>query len=168
MTNKVNSVYESILSSIETPSLVPVGPITVSSEPIDGEVEVIDDAISETEIATKIITKAKKLRKKIGDESYHYVRAIIDLAEKLLEMHPDIQIGEVDQVEESHNPNHWDDSVKRILTPDELHIFRKIRAANDVISDAGLTLHERALLDKYMREQDSFEKSRYSSMPAGN
>jgi hypothetical protein len=135
MTTKVNSVYESILSSIDTPSLVPVGPITVSTEPIDNEVEVIDDEISETEIAQKIIAKAKKLRKKIGDESYHYIRAIIDLAEKLLDMHPDIQIGEIEQVEESVEPDN--------LIPQISHVYDVLRKSSSTNAVEISKIYER-------------------------
>lgn len=117
MTSKVNSIYESILSSMSSPSLVPVGPITISSEPVecDGEdcnVEELDDNMSETEIANKIITKAKKLRKKIGEDSYHYIRSIIDLAEKLLELYPEMEISGLE--ESVDNPDHLKLSISHV------------------------------------------------------
>jgi hypothetical protein len=106
MTKNFDTLYENILSDLaSSATLTPVGPITVSTEPSDcegdcGEQETIEDEITETEIANKIIEKAKKLRKKIGEDSYHYIRSIIELAEKLLEMHPEIEV--VEPVGESH------------------------------------------------------------------
>jgi hypothetical protein len=101
MTKKFDNLFESILGDLAaSATLTPVGPITVTQEPADGDCngrgcgEAIADEVSETEIATKIIEKAIKLRKKIGEDSYHYIRSIIDLAERLLEMHPDIEIIE--------------------------------------------------------------------------
>jgi len=78
--------------------MIPVGDITVTKEyPEDTEEEPIAEDISETEIATKIIEKTKKLRKKIGQESYHYAKQIIDLAEKLLDIHPQIEIVQLEE-----------------------------------------------------------------------
>jgi hypothetical protein len=109
MTKKFNDLYESILGDLAaSATLMPVGPITVSQEPVDGEIEDcegdceedLDDEITETEIASKIITHIKKLRKQIGEDTYYRARQIQDLAEKLLEMHPEIEV--VEPVGESH------------------------------------------------------------------
>ncbi len=103
--SKFDRVLESLLSGME-PALVPVGEIEISTEPMDcGEegCEEIQEDISETEIANKIIEKAKKLRKKVGEESYHYIRTIIGLAEKLLELHPEIE--ELEITKESSEDN---------------------------------------------------------------
>lgn len=103
MTKKFNDLYESILGNLAaSATLTPVGPITVSQEPVDGEIEDcegdceedLDDEITETEIASKIITHIKKLRKQIGEDTYYRARQIQDLAEKLLEMHPQIEVVE--------------------------------------------------------------------------
>lgn len=100
MTKNFNTLVENILSDLEAAAtLTPVGQLTVATDDdedcfeCDGQEEIAEE-ISETEIAQKIIQKAKKLRKKIGEDSYHYIRTIIDLAEKLLEMHPEVEIIE--------------------------------------------------------------------------
>lgn len=52
-------------------------------EPIDDFEEVDSSGLSQKEICKKIIKQAKKLRRKIGADSYHYIRSIISLAEQL-------------------------------------------------------------------------------------
>lgn len=100
MTKNFDTLYENILSDLaSSATLTPVGPITVAAEPSDcegdcGEQETIKDEITETEIATKIINHIKKLRKQIGEDTYYRARQIQDLAEKLLDMHPEIEIQE--------------------------------------------------------------------------
>lgn len=99
MTKKFDTLVESILGDLAaSATLTPVGPLTVSSEPVEGECadcgEDLDAEVSETEIATKIIKHIKALRKQIGEDTYYRARKIQELAEKLLEMHPDIEIIE--------------------------------------------------------------------------
>lgn len=102
MTKNFDTLYENILHDLETSAtLTPVGPITVATAPVEdecqgdcGKEETIEDEITETEIATKIITHIKKLRKQIGEDTYYRARQIQDLAEKLLEMHPEIEVQE--------------------------------------------------------------------------
>jgi hypothetical protein len=96
MTKKFNYLYESILGDLVAgATLTPVGPITISQEPVEDEYEEeedLDDEITETEIASKIIEHVKKLRKQIGEDAYYRARQIQELAEKLLEMHPEIEV----------------------------------------------------------------------------
>ena len=99
MTTKFDNLFESILGDLAaSATLTPVGPLTVSSEPVEGECadcgEDLDAEVSETEIATKIIKHIKALLKQIGEDTYYRARKIQELAEKLLEMHPDIEIIE--------------------------------------------------------------------------
>jgi hypothetical protein len=106
MTKNFDTLYENILSDLaSSATLTPVGPITVATEPPDcegdcGEQETIEDEITETEIATKIINHIKKLRKQIGEDTYYRAGKIQDLAKKLLDMHPEIEV--VEPVGESH------------------------------------------------------------------
>ena len=99
MTTKFNNLCESILNDLAaSATLTPVSPITVTNEPLGDDCldceEEIQEEISETEIATKIINHIKKLRKQLGEDTYYRARKIQDLAEKLLEMHPEIEIIE--------------------------------------------------------------------------
>jgi predicted RNase H-like nuclease len=104
MTTKFNNLYESILNDLAaSATLTPVGPLTVTSEIPDADCldcdEEIQEEISETEIASQIIKHIKKLRKQLGEDTYYRARKIQDLAEKLLEMHPEIEIVESEPVE---------------------------------------------------------------------
>ena len=97
MTKNFDILCENILSDLaSSATLTPVGPITVATdcEGDCGEQETIEDEITETEIATKIINHIKKLRKQIGEDTYYRAGKIQDLAEKLLDMHPEIEIQE--------------------------------------------------------------------------
>ncbi len=95
MTKTFDTTFESILGDL---ALKPVGALTVTSAPeedcIDcgGEEEKIAEDISEYEIAENIIRHAKALRKKVGEESYYRIRAILDNANQLKELHPNIEM----------------------------------------------------------------------------
>jgi hypothetical protein len=103
MTKKFDALCESVLSDLAaSATLKPVGPLTISHEPVEGECggdcdEESEEEISETEIATKIINHIKKLRKQIGEDTYYRARKIQELAEKLLAMHPDIEVVGIEE-----------------------------------------------------------------------
>ena len=92
MQSKFNTFVEFVLSSgISMPEAADDFEVVSldMDEPSENEADIVISAgISEGEIADDIIKEVKKLRKKVGDDSYYRASKILKLAVKLKEMHP--------------------------------------------------------------------------------
>jgi hypothetical protein len=150
MTKNFNITFESILGDL---ALKPVGALTVTSAPEEecvdcgGEQEEIAEDISEYEIAENIIRHAKALRKKVGEESYYRIRAILDNANQLKELHPNIEMIDSTEVTES-----VDKGVSFLSTPERQKInnafhtssilkgIQKVRKPSEGVSEVNKIL----------------------------
>lgn len=93
---KFEEIYENVLNGVGLASVGADVPLSHDEEDVPDQYDnagpddeiVIAPELSEKDAADEIITHAKKLRKKVGSDSYYRIRKIIKLAEKVKGVDP--------------------------------------------------------------------------------